>query len=350
MKSLKEYALNIPEADYHAYPAWSQSLIARYARNGFQALATLHQPCKITPEMEFGSLVDRLVTGEGAAFDEYTVLSIVVPEAEKKMLDTLASYTGNKPYHLISDEELASAQQQAAYQSRFKLDTVKSRLAPYIPYYDALASGKKIVSSIDWNDATEMASAIKNSDYLKDIFGETMNEDIEYIYQPQFVREMVLDEETGETAPVKIMLDLMRVNHTDKTIQPVDLKTSSMPAYQFADHFVKMRYDIQASEYTDVLQEVISAIPEYADYRILPYLYTDISRVDKVPVTFEYDPRSESQINGLTVTTGEKQYTYKNWKRLLLEIIHYEEQGAQTPSYITTTAANDLLTILNFSK
>lgn len=346
MISLKNYSLNIPEEDYHALPAWSYSLIAKYARNGFPAIATLLQKTEPTPEMKFGSLFDRIVTGNGNAKDEYIVLNIAVPEAEKKMLETLASITNNKAYPQITDEEFLAAQQVAAYQMRFKLDTVKSRLDPYVCYYDALASGKTIVSSADWNDAQEMADAIWNSPYLSTIFGKNNSDTIEYIYQAQFKKRICIDEYALQYVDIKIMPDLMVVNHSHKTIQPVDLKSSSMPAYQFAEHFVKMRYDLQASVYTDVLQELINDIPEYSDYTILSYLFTDISRTDKVPVTFEYDPRSESQINGFTIG-GEKQYTYKTWKQLLCEIVSYINDGDKVPAYIALDCPNDLLSLLS---
>ena len=54
--------MNLSEQAYHDYPAWSYSLIAKYARNGFSAIATLHDKMKPTPEMEFGSLFDSILT------------------------------------------------------------------------------------------------------------------------------------------------------------------------------------------------------------------------------------------------------------------------------------------------
>lgn len=80
---------------------------------------------------------------------------------------------------------------------------------------------------------------------------------------------------------------------------------------------------------------------EYKEYTILPYLFTDISRVDKVPVTYEYNPS-----NGFSFTKGEKVYQYKGWKDLLAEILVYEANESRVPDYITTTGPNDLIEIL----
>lgn len=137
------------------------------------------------------------------------------------------------------------------------------------------------------------------------------------------------------------MPDLLVVNHKEKTIQPVDLKTSSVPAYSFGDNFIKYRYDIQAELYTDTLRKICDE-SEYRDYTILPFLFTDISRSDKVPVTFVYDPSK-----GFSYTRGDKTYRYKGWKELLSEILYYEESNAIVPNYITTEGPNDLIEVLS---
>ena len=140
---------------------------------------------------------------------------------------------------------------------------------------------------------------------------------------------------------VRIMPDLLVVNHKDKTVLPVDLKTSSMPAYDFAQNFIKFRYDLQAELYSDVLRLVLNKIPDYRDYTLLPYLFTDVSRADKVPVTYEYDPS-----NGFSYTKGDKIYEYKGWMELLMEILQYEESEAKVPRYITISGPNDLMSII----
>ena len=75
--------------------------------------------------------------------------------------------------------------------------------------------------------------------------------------------------------------------------------------------------------------------------------FMDISRKDKVPVTFEYDPRDESQTNGLCYQIGEKTYQYKGYRQLLDEILDYEASAAVVPSYIKLDGPNDLLKLLN---
>ena len=338
MKSLKDYSINITEQEYHDYPAWSYSIIAKYARNGFAAMATLHDKMKPTPEMEFGSLFDSIMTKGKKTLDEYVVFDVSVPPAEKAVLDVLAVDCTCEKFDDVPTPEVIIAAEKTNYQSKWKPETRYSHIAEYGKYYDTIKSGKKLVSKQDWDDAMEMHRAFRNSPYLKDLFGTKNTDEIEYIYQAKFVVDWDIE---GERVKVKFMPDLIIVNHTQKTIRLVDLKTSSMPGFDFAEHFVKMRYDIQGELYSECLKYLIENDDVYSEYTILPYLFVDVSRMDKIPVTYEIDLS-----NGFSFAKGDKVYEYKGWKELLGEILVYEANEAKVPSYITTEGPNDLIAIL----
>ena len=330
--------MNLPEQEYHNYPAWSYSTIAKYARNGFSAIATLHDKVKPTPEMEFGSLFDSFITRGRKTLDDYAVMDFSVPPAEKGVLDVLASTSTCARFDEIDMKDVIFAAETVSYQSKWKPETRYSHIAEYSKYYDTVKSGKKLVSKADWDDAMTMYRVFREDPYLKTLFGTKDTDDVEYIYQAQFCVPWVIE---GEYVKVKCMFDLLVVNHKEKTIRPVDLKTSSMPAYDFPEHFVKMRYDLQAQLYTHVLQKVIAQDYELNEYTILPFLFTDISRTDKVPVTYEIDLSGS-----FSFSKGDKVYEYKGWEELLAEILVYEANDAKVPEYITTASSNDLVEIL----
>ena len=347
MKSLKDYSLNIPDTQYHDYPAWSHSLIARYAREGFSAVSTIHEHTAPSPSMEFGSLFDSILTKGTKTLDEYVIdtTNTSVPPAEASVFDKLLSMNCTAEFDDLHETVLQTAIDACpTFQSKYKKpETRLEKLEAFKDYYNIRRTGKKIVSKQDWDDAVEMVRVFRQDEYLKKLFSTKNTKDKEYLYQTQYLVDITLDD--GRTVKFKFMPDLLVVNHKDKTIQPVDLKTSSEPAYNFTDNFLRFRYDIQASSYTEGLQTLINGIPEYSDYNILPYLFTDISRTDKVPVTYIYDPREDSQIDGLSY--GEA-YTvkYKGWKQLLAELLDYEESNARVPSNITTKGPNDILSLL----
>lgn len=335
MKSLREYSLNIPDEQYHARPSWSHSKIAKYAMGGFASLNSLNDRVS-SPSMEFGSLFDSIVTKGKKTLDDYTVLPVSVPDSEKKALDFFSTQT-SVPLAELPEKLLMALCDQCQYQTRWGYEARLKHLLPYEDYYKAKCSGKKIVSKEDWDEAMEMYRNFRDDKYTSSIFGTKNTEDVEYIYQAQFEVEMTVG---SHKVLFRIMPDLLVVNHKDKTIQPVDLKTSVMPGFNFWENFVKYRYDIEAESYTDVLKEIIKNT-EYEDYTILPYLFTDISRSDKVPVTWSYDPS-----NGFSYTKNDRTYTYKGCWELLDEILNYQESNAKVPDYVTLDGPNDLISAL----
>lgn len=334
--------MNLTEQEYHDYPAWSYSTIARYARKGFSALATLHDKVTATPEMEFGSLVDSLVTrGIEETKKEYVVSDAPLPTPQiKEFYDALLKQT-NAPLSRVDEELMRSLWSEI---SKNKFDSKRADIYKAQDYYDLCRSGKKVISSKDKDDAMQMYYAIKDHKYIGTLFDKS-TKDVEYLYQLQLCRTMC--DKNGVEHEVKCMFDCLKVDHKDKTLQPIDLKTSSMPGYDFADHWVKMRYDLQARLYSDVLNDLLSSLPEYVEYTILPFIFVDISRSDMTPVAFDYPQFDFSQENGLSIERNGKEYQYKGWPELLAEIVEYESTQAVVPSYITTEGPNDLLALIS---
>ncbi len=347
MKSLKDYSLNLSEQEYHDFPAWSYSLIARYAREGFSAISTLHDKKSPTPAMQFGSLFDSIVTRGSATLKEYGVVDVAIPDAERKALEYICA-SANKSYSRLEDipsEDIMAMCDACQYQSRWGYDARIKHLSPYSGYYDILCTGRKPISAADWNDAMSMAEALRSNECTKKLFGTKNTKDKEYLYQIQFILNTTTP--AGRKVKVKCMFDLLVIDHAQKTIQPVDLKTSSMPAFLFSDNFLTFRYDIQAAIYTHIITSVKNALEEYREYVVLPFLFADISRSDKQPVTYEYDPCSYNQANGLSYETRGKTYKYKPWDVLLDEILGYEETNATVPSHIKTDEPNNIIELLN---
>lgn len=345
MKSLKDYSLNITEQEYHDYPAWSHSLIASYAMDGFKAIATIHNKKEPTDSMRFGSLLDAILTKGKAVFDEYIVGDITCPPAERKVFDYLIKNGIRIPFGDIPVTTIEQAMNDCEFYMRNKPDVRLNKLITASEYYEITRTGKTVVSSSDWDDAMTMARKFRESPYLKTLFGIKNGNGIEYIYQAKYVVDYTLP--SGRTIKYKVMPDLTVINHNDKTIQLVDLKTSAMPAFDFWENFLKYRYDIEAHSYSDVIEQIKNSDEKLRDYTILPYLFTDISRSDKQPVTWFYDQTSDEFADGFQFHVGEKVYKYKTWQKMLDEILDYEESQAVVPDGIETEAPNDIMAVIN---
>ena len=68
-------------------------------------------------------------------------------------------------------------------------------------------------------------------------------------------------------------LDIVKINHKDKTILPIDVKTSGKSTYNFLESVVRFRYDLQAAFYMEALQWYIDNTDKYKDYKLLPFLF-----------------------------------------------------------------------------
>ena len=238
--------MNLPEQEYHDYPAWSQSIIAKYARNGFSALPTLLDKVDPTPEMKFGSLVDCIITrGVSVAKNEYTVSDAPLPSPSvKAVLDYILLKTG-VPYTEIQDDVFLEAMDSCKYQPKWKYETRRKSIDDCFGYYELRRAGKEVISEQDWNDAMDMAKAIRTDPYLKNVFGVGKKDGIEYLYQVQFVTSVVFNLEETQC---KCMFDLLVVDHNKKTLQPVDLKTISSRCATTCRHHCILIYSRTSSK------------------------------------------------------------------------------------------------------
>lgn len=339
MKSLRDISLDITEDAYHAYPAWSYSMIARYAREGFPAIASLRVPITPTPAMKFGTLLDKMITEPGRVDNEFAVIDQKLQPKDKELAQELFKVT-SLPFNQIPQGILKGVCESVQI-GNYGVDAKMKKLVAVKDYYDILRTGKEVVTEEDWNDAVTLATALKSSPNTKRLLRRD-TKDVEYIYQAKYLVKMLVGD---EYIRYKFMPDLLIVDHADKTIQPVDLKYTELSVFDFAQHFVKMRYDLQAASYTDGLITLFTTdgYEDYKSYRILPYLFIVIDRNNKIPLVFDYPALDKSQRGGLSFND----YTYKSWRTLLSEIIEYERSGATVPSYLSAEKPNSIIDLLS---
>lgn len=84
-------------------------------------------------------------------------------------------------------------------------------------------------------------------------------------------------------------LDLVKIDHENKVIYPLDIKTTSSPLDQFRESIVKYRYDLQASFYTEALEYWKTHIkPEYKDYTVYRFKFIiESTKYPGFPVIYE---------------------------------------------------------------
>lgn len=218
----------------------------------------------------------------------------------KKPSDTLMSITQqifdlqtrgkepSEPFLLLNDpnvhEDIITAIEFHNYQPRWgrdvKLTKIKIECMEY--YNDLINSfGKQILdldeSTIVDNIVSSWTNHPRTSKYFKDIDG------IDYYYQlPIYFTYMGVE--------FKALLDILEIDHTNKTLRVLDLKTFGDFTIRFPSSIRKFRYDFQVAFYCIAVEEWAKSLPEYKLYTVvMPKFIVETTKPGKQgnPLVFE---------------------------------------------------------------
>lgn len=319
MINFPELSLNISEQEYRDIPNVSFSLITSFIREGPKVL---NEKKNInTPSLTFGSLVDTLMT-DNENFDNVfyiTDLNISNNESVRKVIEALYSmgYDHTVDLNDISEEVLQLCDENELYKSYSKAVRL-SKLSEYgLPYLEIMSNikGRKIASKKDLEDAQRVCGVLKGNPYTSIFFNDWEAETlgIEKIYQPKFV-SVVND------VDVKCMCDIILVNHKKKVIQVADLKTTSENEENFEDKYLKFRYDIQATLYPHIVENITKQDPYFKKFSFLPFKFIVVNRYLRKPLVYEDDLYQRIKSGNMQVLNGEP---YKNYMDYLSEIKYH---------------------------
>lgn len=128
-------------------------------------------------------------------------------------------------------------------------------------------TNKILVSHEDYHKAMTMKKGLLESGFTRGIFNLTKDEELKY-------QEVIIwNKET-----CKSKLDIIKINHKNKTITPYDLKTTGFDKERFIGSFYKLRYYIQASMYYDAMEEW--RFNNYPDYKLKPFQFIVVQGED----------------------------------------------------------------------
>lgn len=289
MKSLKDISWLVSEEEYRADNALSYSTLAKYERTGFNGLSTLFDKID-TPSLTFGSAVDSIITGGQKEFDERfmvadfpSVKPAVLPIV--KALFSLHSefYSSLKD---IPDDIIIIVADDFQFQQNWKPETrakvIKEQAEEYYKLL-YLAQDKTILDTATYNDVVNTVNALKESDATKFYFQEDDPfDEIERFYQLKF-------KSTFNGVDYRCMSDLLVVNHKEKYIIPVDLKTSSKPEWDFYKSFIEWNYPIQARLYWRIIRNVINEDEYFKHFKLLNYRFIVANRNTLTPLVWEFN-------------------------------------------------------------
>ena len=344
-KSLYDLSWQVPEEEYRQDPSYSYSTLAKFTREGFDKLDTLFDRVE-SPSLLFGSMVDTLITDGQDAYDEKYFVADFPEVTDKVKLIVDSVFNAHKDTYSslnsVPTEILIAYTEAFEYQKNWKPETrAKVIREQGNEYYSLLylAGDKTVVSATLHTDVLDCVDKLRGSEATKWYFmkDNPFDDTTERLYQLKFKGEY-------EGIPLRIMADLIIVDHKKKIIYPCDLKTSYKTEWNFYKSFYEWCYYQQAQLYAEIIRQNIEKDEYFKDFTIANYRFIVICNKTKTPLVWEY--KDTFCINDITYGK-QGQYKCRNWRNVVKELHYYLTERPLVPQDINIIISNDLVKYLN---
>ena len=281
--------LNISESEYRGLPMPSYSLLKRIDESGPRALKYAKK--YDSEAIDFGSLLDCKLLCPQEFNNKFYFDATEKPTAQLLELadyicdnwDITQTITKDMVLDLSSELELfGGVKDEVKRLAKFDNDL-------FWNYIDARESalGKTVFTPDTLSECAEAEIIMKTHPNTAWIFNPS--KDIEVLTQVMITTEI-------NGVEVKIMADIIILDHLNKTITPYDLKATEMHMPAFKHHFVKMGYYLQGSLYKEALSNWMRDELQLG-YALEDFKFIVYSRSDKFP--FIWNMGSEWHKRGL---------------------------------------------------
>lgn len=150
---------------------------------------------------------------------------------------------------------------------------------------------KQALSLEQYENVENSVNTLYTHPFTKDSF--VAEEGIEIFYQFPIVWEYT----SGDiTFKCKSLLDILKIDHNEKKIYPIDLKTTGKSVLAFRESFIQWHYYIQAAFYTDAVKYLRDKLyPELSGYSVELFKFVVISSKRPIkPLTWLTTPKDIS--------------------------------------------------------
>lgn len=317
--SLTSLALNITEKEYRALPSLSQSALAQYAAKGPRAIKDMLEGKRFEAGfLDKGSLLDTLVFfGEDGVKSRFAFIATdgYPPQSVKSIVEYIYNAVGGivRNFNAVADNVILDAARIHEFQQRWKEETtIKHIREKGTKYFDFLKAnaGKTILSKEDLKNAVLALRAMEENPYTS------------YLFKNSPQRE-VLTQLKFEANGLKMMADWIVVDHGNKTIRIIDLKSTGKSRDDFEKSFIQFGYYLQATMYSQILKDVISKDDYFKSFTVLPFQFLVINVEELLPQLYEFPysnndsdfvTRSRRKVKGYKTLVREYKWFLENRK------------------------------------
>ena len=345
-KSLSDISWLVTEEEYRADHALSYSTLAKFERGGFNELNKLFDKVE-SPSLTFGSAVDSLITGGEAEFNERFLVA-EFPSISDNLIQiakTLHARYGetHRSVDTISDNILAEVGKECDFYANDKYANYRVKLIKENcnEFYNLLylSANKTILDTQTYGDVLRAVEALRVSENTREYFNgnDPFTPEIEMLYQLKF-------KATLNGIDYRCMFDGLKVDHINKTIQPIDLKTSFKKEWDFYKSFIEWNYQIQNRLYYRILLDNIKRDEYFKEFKILPYKDIVVNRYTLTPLVWDCD---FTFAIGSLAFGANNQIIMRDPEVIGRELHHYLTNTPRVPIGIYINKGNDLRTWMN---
>lgn len=345
MKEITQIALNITEQEYRNLNCISQSMLTRYMQEGAKYIDKIDEPLE-SQSLTFGSVVDKMIT-EPQRFDD---CFMVMPNASKDTIEYMTALSdtfGDKYQHLLNipAEELSAKLKELGFYPADKW-SVEKRVSDFMAkhnpdIYNVIATNrnKTFITAEMFEEAKRCNETLRENKATKYYLekDDIMSQKKRY-FQLKFATEI-------NGVHYKCMLDEVIVDYENKTIEPIDYKTSSNYEYEFPVSFIKYKYYIQARLYSRILKVILSKDEDFKDFEILPFKFIVINKETLSPLVWAF-PNTEP--GSIRIPTDKYVIILEDPEFIAEELDYLLQNKRNIPAYIDNEAVNDICDGIRF--
>lgn len=298
----------------------SYSRISDFSKNGPKAL--IKRTIIKGDGVHIGSIVDDLLLDEQSFDDKYFIYNGVKPTATLGKLCDIILTNYNK---IPSDKDIINIAKRNKFWSKYSDEALNKVIftSHFKEYIESqyLSKKKTLVTTEDLLLANDIKDVLLTHDFSKDIF----NNEHENFNQVKFSMKY-------KNVTIRGILDRIIVNHTDKTVRFIDLKTGANSAEEFEKSFLKFKYFFQSALYTKAQKEIYKNLGIPKGYKLLPFQFLYIGRYQKIPLLYNTSKKwFKAAFKGFT----RDGYTYNGIDKLIDTIKwHYKNRIFDTSKFI----------------
>jgi len=259
----------------------SYSRVSDFYKNGPQAL--IKKRSLNNEGVRIGSLVDDLLYSKMVDKKHFNKLYYIYDGAKPSAtLGKLVNIIIENKNKLPTKRQVANIVKKNSYWSNIKNPELLNRkwdIDQFWNYLKAFYSSKNkiIVGTEDYAYAEELVNVLLTHPFSKNLFIETENKTTLYQFPIRFKFKGFL---------LRGILDFIRIDHQNKTVRLIDLKTGKDDPEYFTSAFVKYRYDLQEAVYTQAFKSITKTL-KLKNYTLEPFEFLYLSRYVKTPIIYK---------------------------------------------------------------